>query len=457
LITGPLSPRRTGVCSMHATKQKSLSGFRHGLRSLRYRNYRLFFIGQGVSLIGTWMQSVATGWLVFRMTHSEFMLGIVAFAGQIPILFISPFAGVLGDRVNRRYILIAVQAVAMAQAFTLAALTFTGTVQVWQIALLAALLGITNAFEMPSRHAFVVEMIDNKADLSNAIALNSGIFNGSRLIGPTIAGFVVARAGEGVCFALNGASYIAAMTAFILMSIKGRPEGREGKKFLSEIKDGFVYAFGFRPIRDLIATVALISLVAMSFPVILPIFAGSVLGGDSHTYGFLVAATGAGALAGVAFLAMRKSVLGLGRVISAALVLFGATLAAFYFSRSVVLSTGILVLTGFGMITAMASCNTMVQTLVDEDKRGRVMSFYIMAVMGTAPLGSLLAGSVSSAIGAPATVLCGGVLCVFGGIVFALRLPSLRRIVRPMYHRLGILPEDAAGIQAADELPGPPE
>ncbi|HOT43507.1 MAG TPA: MFS transporter [Spirochaetota bacterium] len=442
---------------MHASRPKSLGGFRHGLRSLRHRNFRLFFMGQGVSLVGTWMQSVATSWLVFRMTHSEFMLGIVAFAGQVPILFISPFAGVLGDRVNRRYILIAVQAVAMAQAFTLAALTLTGAVRVWQIALLAALLGVTNAFEMPSRHAFVVEMIGDKADLGNAIALNSGIFNGSRLIGPAIAGIVVARAGEGVCFALNGASYVAAMAVFIMMTIKTRPEGRKGTTFLSEIKDGLFYAFGFRPIRDLIATVALISLVAMSFPVLLPIFAGSVLGGDSHTYGFLVAATGAGALAGVAFLAMRRSVLGLGRVISAALVLFGATLIAFSFSRTAALSTGILVLTGFGMITTMASCNTMVQTLVDEDKRGRVMSFYIMAVMGTAPLGSILAGSVSSAIGAPDTVLCGGALCVLGGIVFALRLPSLRRVVRPIYHRMGIVPDDAAGIQAADELPGPPE
>ena len=442
---------------MHASRPKSLGGFRHGLRSLRHRNFRLFFMGQGVSLVGTWMQSVATSWLVFRMTHSEFMLGIVAFAGQVPILFISPFAGVLGDRVNRRYILIAVQAVAMAQAFTLAALTLTGAVRVWQIALLAALLGVTNAFEMPSRHAFVVEMIGDKADLGNAIALNSGIFNGSRLIGPAIAGFVVASAGEGVCFALNGASYIAAMAAFIMMSVRARPEARKGTTFLSEIKEGLVYAFGFRPIRDMIATVSLISLVAMSFPVILPIFAGSVLRGDSHTYGFLVAATGAGAIAGVAFLAMRKSVLGLGRVISASLVLFGATLAAFSFSRSVALSTGILVLTGFAMITTMASCNTMVQTLVDEDKRGRVMSFYIMAVMGTAPLGSLLAGTVSSAIGAPSTVLYGGILCVMGGIVFALRLPSLSMIVRPIYHKMGIIPEVAAGIQAADEVPRPPD
>lgn len=434
-----------------------MKGLKLLLRSLRYRNFRLFFIGQGVSLIGTWMQSVATSWLVYRMTHSEFMLGLVAFAGQVPILFISPFAGVLGDRVNRRHILIAVQVLAMMQAFTLAAFTLAGAIQVWQIALLALVLGISNAFEMPSRQAFVIEMIENKADLGNAIALNSGIFNGSRLIGPAIAGVVVALAGEGVCFTLNGASYIAALAALVMMKIPARQDDRKGSRLLAEMKDGLVYAFGFRPIRDLIATVALISLVAMSFPVILPIFAGSVLHGDSNTYGFLVAATGAGALSGVVFLAMRKSVLGLGRIISASLVIFGATLVAFSFSRSVALSTCILVLTGFGMITTMASCNTMVQTLVDEDKRGRVMSFYVMAVMGTAPLGSIITGSVSAAIGAPDTVCYGGILCILGGIVFALRLPSLRKIVRPIYRKMGVIPEVAVGIQAADELPKPPE
>ncbi len=442
---------------MHASNPTSMKGLRQALRSLRYRNFRLFFMGQGVSLVGTWMQSVAVSWLVFRMTHSEFILGLVAFAGQVPILLISPFAGVLGDRINRRYILIAVQVVAMAQAFTLAGLTLAGAIQVWQIAALACILGITNAFEMPSRQAFVIEMIEQKADLGNAIALNSGIFNGSRLLGPAIAGVVVARAGEGVCFALNGLSYAAALAALLVMNIPKRKNKKEGSRLLSEMKEGLVYAFGFRPIRDLIATVALISLVAMSFPVILPVFAGTILHGDSHTYGFLVAATGGGALAGVAFLAMRKSVLGLGRVISAALVIFGSSLAVFSFSRSVVLSTCILVLTGFGMITTMASCNTMVQTIVDEDMRGRVMSFYVMAVMGTAPLGSLIAGSVSSAIGAPATVLYGGILCILGGIVFALRLPSLRKIVRPIYRQMGIIPEVAAGIQAADELPKTPE
>jgi MFS family permease len=401
------------------------------------------------------MQSVAVSWLVFRLTHSEFMLGLVAFAGQAPIFFISPFAGVLGDRLNRRRMLIAVQVVAMAQAFTLAGLTLAGVIRVWEIAALALVLGIVNAVEMPSRQAFVIEMIGNKEDLSNAIALNSGIFNGSRLIGPAIAGVVVALAGEGACFAFNGASYFAALAALLMMNIPRRTAGAPGPGLLSEMKEGLSYIFGFRPIRDLIATVGLISLIAMSFPVLLPIFAGHVLGGGSRTYGFLVAATGAGAIGGVAFLAVRKNVLGLGRIISAALVLFGTGLIAFSFSHSDVLSICILVPVGFGMICTMASCNTMVQTLVDEDKRGRVMSFYVMAVMGTAPLGSLLAGSVSSAIGAPYTVLIGGLICILGGIVFALRLPSLRKIVRPIYRKMGIIPEVAAGIRAADEMDKP--
>ncbi len=435
----------------------SVNRISHALRSLRHRNFRLFFFGQGLSLIGTWMQSVATSWLVYRMTHSELMLGLVAFAGQVPILLLSPFAGVLGDRVNRRSILIAVQVVAMAQAFALAALTIAGVIRVWEIAFLALLLGVANAFEMPSRQAFVVEMIDDRADLGNAIALNSGIFNGSRLLGPAVAGILVAWAGEGVCFALNGASYVAALAAYLMMTMAARRPAQPGARLMTQLREGFAYVFRFRPIRDLMATVALISLVAMTFPVILPIFAGTVLRGDSHTYGFLVAATGAGALAGVVFLAMRKNVLGLGRVISASLAMFGVTLIGFSFSRSVALSFCILVLTGFAMITTMASCNTMVQTIVDEAKRGRVMSMYVMAVMGTAPLGSIIAGSVSSAVGAPGTVLGGGVLCILGGVVFAVRLPSLGKVVRPIYRQMGIIPEVAVGIQAADEVPRPSE
>jgi MFS family permease len=435
---------------MNSGDPKTLTVLRLGVRSLRHRNYRLFFMGQGVSLVGTWMQSVAMSWLVYRMTRSGFMLGLVAFSGQIPVLFFSPFAGVIGDRLNRHRIMIIVQVFSMVQAFALAAITISGVVQVWHLIALSFILGVINAFDMPTRQAFIFEMIEDKSDLGNAIALNSGIFNGSRFIGPAIAGVVVALAGEGVCFAINGVSYFAAITALVLMKFPSRVLSNRQSRLFAELKEGALYAFGFRPIRDLIVTVAFMSLVAMSFPVLIPIFAGRILHGGSHTYGFLVASTGAGAVAGVAFLATRKNVLGLGRVISASLIFFGMGLVAFSFSRSPLLSICILAPVGFGMIATLASCNTLVQTIVEEDKRGRVMSLYVMAMMGAAPLGSIMAGSASSVIGAPYTVLVGGILCILGGIIFAARLRSLRALIHPIYRKLGIIPEVAMGMQATD-------
>jgi len=433
------------------------SGLRRALRALRYRNYRLFFFGQGVSFIGTWMQGIATSWLVFRMTDSELMLGLTAFAGQIPVFLISPIAGVLIDRFDRRRILIAVQLLSMVQALTLAVVTMTGIVQVWQVILLGFCLGMINAFEMPARQSFVILMVEDRADLGNAIALNSGLFNGSRLIGPAIAGLLVAYAGEGVCFLVNGISYMAAMAALLMMKMPGQGAVRTRSRLLVELREGLAHSFGFRPIRDLILTVSLMSLVAMSFPVLLPVFATRIFGGGSHTYGFLVAASGLGALAGTIFLAMRKNVLGLGRIIIAAMLLSGCGLVALSLSRVYALSLILLVVMGFGMIVTMASCNTMVQTIVDEDKRGRVMSLYVMAFMGAAPLGSLIAGSVSTAVGPSLTALFGGILCLAGGTVFALRLPALRKIIRPIYGKMGVIPEMAAGIQSADEVEKIPE
>jgi MFS family permease len=427
------------------------------LRAVKHRNYRLFFIGQGVSLVGTWMQSVAASWLVFRLTQSEFMLGLNAFIGQVPVLLISPMAGVLGDRISRHRILIIVQILSIVQACLLAAITLTGRVQVWHIFLLSLFLGIVNAFEMPSRQAFVIEMLEDKSDLGNAIALNSGLFNGARLVGPSIAGIIVALAGEGVCFIVNAASYGAALTALLLMKLRPRNVEKKITGFFTEMKEGLSYIFRFSPIRDLIITVSLTSLVAMSLPVLMPVFASRILHGSSLTYGFLVASSGFGSLAATIFLASRKSVLGLGKVIKAALFIFGIGLLLFSYSRSVILSMALLAAVGFGMILTMASCNTIVQTIVEEEKRGRVMSFYVMAFMGSAPLGSLLAGSVSSSIGAPFTVGISGVICLIGGVLFALRLPHLRKLVRPVYKHMGIIPEVAIGIQAADELRKPPE
>ena len=427
------------------------------LRAFRHRNYRLFFFGQGVSLVGTWMQSVATSWMVYRITGSSLALGLTAFAGQAPAFFISPFAGVLNDRWNRHRVLVMVQFLALIQALTLAAVTFSGRAVLWNILALGLFLGLINAFEMPTRQALVIELIDDKSDLGNAIALNSALFNGTRLIGPAIAGILVAYYGEGICFLINGASYCAAIIAFRAIKIPAGERAAAGKNMLAEMKEGFLYVARFTPIRDILLLIALISLVGMSFPVILPVITTKILGGGSGVYGSLVAASGVGATVGTLYLALRRSVLGLGKVITAGMFVFGVALLAFSYSKSFHLSLVLIALVGFGMIVNIAASNTILQTIVDEDKRGRMTSFYIMSFMGTAPLGSLLAGTLSDWFGAPAAVRFGGILCLAGGIVFATRLPSIRRLIRPIYRQKGIIPEVAAGIQTAEELRKPPE
>ena len=445
------------VHAMPAARQDRFAGLRRSIRILKTRNYRLFFIGQGISLIGTWMQSVASGWLVYRLSGSELMLGVVAFSGQVPAFFISPIAGVLADRLDRRKIMVVTQILSLFQAACLAALAFSGAARVWHIAVLSFFLGLINGFDMPTRHAFIVSMVEDKSDFPNVIALNSVLFNGSRLVGPAIAGVAVAAAGEGVCFLFNAISYCAALAALLLIRVPAEKTSHAGQNLVRELREGAAYVFGSPPIRFLLMTVALMSLVSMSFPVLMPVFAASILGGKSDTYGMLVGASGLGALAGTVFLAMRRSVLGLSRIISVSMLLFGSALIAFSFSRTVALSLAILVVIGFGMILSIASCNTVLQTIADEDKRGRVMSFYVMAFMGAAPLGSILAGAVSSGIGATWTVFACGVSGVLGGIIFNLRLPYLRGHIRPIYRRIGIIPEMAAGIQTADELRKPPE
>ncbi|MBN1533144.1 MAG: MFS transporter [Spirochaetes bacterium] len=434
---------------------KRLGNIGAALRALRHRNYRLFFLGQGISLIGTWMQSVAVAWLVFRLTRSEFMLGIVGFSSQIPAFLLSPIAGVLGDRINRHRILVAAQVLALLQALTIAAITILEVVHVWHVVALSALLGLINAFDMPTRQAFVIEMIDDKNDLGNAIALNSAIFNGSRLVGPAVAGVLIALWGEGVCFLVNGLSFIAVIAALVAMRVPERERVDHARRILDEMKEGFRYVLAFTPIRDLLMLISIISFISMAFPVVLPVFAVHVLGGGSHTYGFLVASTGCGALGGTLYLASRKSVVGLGRLILACLSISGVALLALGFSGSPVLAAALLAVVGFGLIVSIASCNTMIQTIVDEDKRGRVMSFYTMSFMGTAPLGSLFSGSVSSAIGVPPTIVIGGIMSLAGAAFFARRLPDIRRKVRPIYRRMGIIPEVAMGIQSATDIHEP--
>jgi MFS family permease len=426
------------------------------LRALRHKNYRLFFGGQSLSLIGTWMQQVALGWLVYRLTDSAFLLGLVGFSSQIPTFILASFAGVLADRYNKHKIIIATQTLAMIQALILAFLTLTGTIQIWQILLLSLFSGLINAFDMPTRQSFVIDMVEDRNDLPNAIALNSSMFNAARLIGPTLAGFLISALGEGLCFLINAISYIAVIAALLLMNISPRVNSHKKEKVLEGLKEGIKYAYNFKPIRVLLLLIGLVSLTGMPYTVLMPVFAKDILHGNAHTLGFLFGAVGCGAFIGAVYLASRKSVLGLGRWIAIATSIFSLGLLFFSFSRNIYLSVGLMLFTGFGMMMQMASTNTLLQTLVDDDKRGRVMSLYVMAFMGTAPFGSIMAGSLASTIGAPYTVLSSGIICLIGAILFYKNLPSLRKHIRPIYIKMGILPEVSKGLQSTTHLKMPP-
>jgi MFS family permease len=425
------------------------------IRALRHRNFRLFFGGQGISLVGTWMQRIALSWLVYRLTNSPFLLGFVGFAGQIPVFLFAPFAGVLADRWNRQHMLVLTQILATVQAFVLSLLILTESILVWHIIVLSIFLGIVNAFDMPIRQSFMVEMVEEKEDLANAIALNSSMVNGARLLGPSLAGILVAAVGEGICFLINGISYLTVIAA--LLAMKFQPKNPKPRSFRvwSELKEGFTYASGFAPIRAILLLVGLVSLMGLPYTILMPIFAKDVLHGGAHALGFLMGASGVGALVGAFYLASRKTVLGLGRLIPLAASIFGLGLIAFSLSRVVWFSLSLMLMTGFGQMVQMASSNTVLQTIVDDDKRGRIMSFYTMAVRGMAPFGSLFAGTLASKVGAPATLFIGGISCLLGSAFFAHRLPALRKVIRPIYVRMGIIPEIASGIHSATELTMP--
>ena len=425
--------------------------FKTIFRSLGYRNYRLFFYGQSISLIGTWMQRIAVPWLVYRMTGSAMLLGISGFAGQIPSLVLSPFAGVITDRWNRYHVLIWSQVLSMIHAFLLAWLVLSGSIQVWHIILLSFVIGCINTFDVPARHSFVIEMVEKKEDLGNAIALNSLMFNGARLIGPSIAGVLLAAAGEGVCFLINGISFMGVIVSLLLMRISTKAPEAKKSDIMKEIKEGFSYVFGFLPIRHIILLLGLVNILVMFYSTLMPVFAKEVLGGDSHTYGFLMSAAGFGALSGALYLASRENVLKLGRIIPLAVIVFGVGLVILSFSRIFLLSMAVMIFVGMGLMLQAASSNTILQTITDDDKRGRVMSFYTMAVMGTAPFGSLMAGWLAKVIGTPFTILTGGVLSVAGALVFLRKLPELKQLVHPIYVKMGIIPEVAEGIQNASE------
>jgi MFS family permease len=438
------------------------SGLRSLGRALAHRNYRLFFVGQGISMIGTWMTRVATGWLVYRLsgTDSAWLLGVVAFAGQIPAFFLGPFAGVLVDRWNKHRLLVVTQVLSLIQSALLAVVAFeavAGMTTIWEIIVLAVFQGLINAFDMPARQAFLVEMIERKEDLANAIALNSSLVNGARLIGPAVAGALIGVVGEAWCFVADAVSYVAVIVSLLLMRIVRQVEIKKHAPLWHGIREGFLYAFGFAPIRSMLLLLALVSFMGMPYMVLLPIFAEDILKGGPETLGFMSSASGVGALVGALYLASRNSVLGLGRAIVFSTMLFGVGLIGFALSKVLWLSLLLMLLTGFGMMVQMAACNTILQTIVEPDKRGRVMSFYTMAFLGVTPFGSLYAGAVAHVFGVEWTVLLGGVACIVGALVFALNLPYIRTLVRPLYVRLGILPEVAAGIQSATELTHPPE
>ncbi|BDG09777.1 MFS transporter [Anaeromyxobacter paludicola] len=428
----------------------------HSFRALRHRNFRLFVVGQFISLIGTWMQTVALGWLIYRLTHSPFLLGLAGFLGQIPSLFFSPLAGVLADRWNRHRMVIGTQVLFMAQALALAALVLSGKATIPEILGLNLLLGFISAADVPARQSFMIELVPDPRDLPNAIALNSSVFNVARLVGPSIAGVVIGLLSEGLAFLLNGLSYVAVIGA--LLAIRVPPRARRAAaapNVWAHLAEGLRYAGGFAPIRAALLLLALVGLVGTPFSVLMPMFASDVLGGGAHTLGFLVASIGLGALAGALFLARRRTVRGLGSVIVWAVSAFGAGLIALALARTQWLACGVLAVVGFGMMVHMASTNTILQTLVDPDKRGRVMSLYTVAFMGTMPLGSLAAGALAGRLGAPLTVALGGAACLVAGALFARELPALRAQVRPIYERLGIAPEVATGIQASEEPPAP--
>jgi len=425
--------------------------FKVVFRSLKYRNYRLFFSGQSVSLIGTWMQRIAMPWLVYHMTGSALLLGVVGFAGQIPTLIISPVAGVFTDRWPRYSVLLVTQIVSLIQAAVLAWLCLTGSIQIWEIVVLSVILGCTNAFDVPSRHSFVIDMVENKEDLGNAIALNSLMFNGARLIGPSIAGVMLASTSEGVCFLINAISYIFVIISLLMMRLSIQQTHRKAEKIIRELSDGLRYTFGFAPIKHLLILLSISSLMGMSYSVLMPVFAKEVLHGGSNTYGFLMGAAGFGALMGALFLASRKSVVKLGRIVPASAILFGSALLGLSFSRLFPISLVLMVFIGLGMMMQTAASNTILQTITDDDKRGRVMGFYSMSIMGTAPFGSLMAGGLAKVIGTPWTIFAGGFVTIIGGLFFLRKLPELKALVRPVYIKMGIIPEVAEGLRLASE------
>lgn len=420
--------------------------------SLKSRNYRLYFAGQSISLIGTWMQNIAMSWLVYRLTGSAFLLGTVAFFSQFPTFLLAPFAGVLTDRYNKHHIMIVAQVFFMLHASVLAILTLFNIIEVWHIVLLSVVFGFISAFDAPARQSLVSDLIDKPKNLGNAIALNSAIFNGARLIGPAIAGIVIAIVGEGICFLINAVSYVAVIWALFELRIKVKSKPPAKIRIKESLTEGFKYTFGFFPIKTLLILLGILSLFGLPYTVLMAPYAKEILNGGSDTLGFLMSAAGAGALSAALFLAARKSVIGLGKIISISALCFGAGIIIVSFSNIFIISLFTLYLAGFGMIASISSINTLIQTLSEEDKRGRVMSFYAMALMGMNPIGNLVAGAGASFAGVAKTLFVGGIVTILAGAWFERKRPHIRKYTRPIYIKKGIIKEVAEGIQTATTL-----
>ena len=425
---------------MSRSAKGAIASISHSWRALRHRNFQLFFFGQGISVIGNWMTKLATSWLVYRLTHSVLLLGVVSFAGQFVSFALGPFAGVWVERLNRRKLLVWTQAAAAIQSLGLAALTLAHVITLWEIILLTAMQGLINSLDMPGRQSFLVQMVDDRADLSNAIAINSSMANGARLVGPAIAGLVIAAFGEGWCFLIDGISYFAVIASLLLMRIKPMELRRHTTTMLEQMREGWDYVRNFRPIRTLLLLFALISLMGYSYAVLLPVFAAQVMHGGARTLGWLTGASGVGALTSALSLAVRKSVVGLTRMVQIGAAILGTGLILFGLSHTLWLSLILMVFVGFGLMQCASGANTIIQSLVTDDKRARVMSYYTMAFFGAAPFGSLFAGALAHSIGAPHTVIVTGGFCIAGSLWFTRELPKIRKVMRPIYEQMGLLP-----------------
>jgi MFS family permease len=412
----------------------------HSLRALGSPNFRRYYIGQTISMIGTWVQSVAFMWLAYKLSGSTWFTGLVGFLQSAPHLFLAPFAGVLGDRVDRRKLLMAVLALMSLQSVMLAVLTGLGLITPWQLAALALWNGVCNAFETPTRQSIFVQLIDRREDLANAIAMNSMLMNGTRLVGPSIGGLLIVLAGEWLCFTLNAISYAAVLFALTSLRLTRTPPVRAPSHPLADLAEGWRYAMGFLPTRRMLFTLALVSFSISPYATLMPAMAVQAFGGGPDLVGLFIGAVGLGAVVSAVGLARRPSIRGLSKWIGYAGIVAGLGAIGFGFSRNIYASVALMMMAGFGMFLTGAACNTILQSVVDEDKRSRVMSYYTMFFIGVAPIGHYLAGWLAEHIGPPLTFVVGGVIALLAGVAFTLQMPTFRAHLRPVYVTRGIIP-----------------